>query len=116
MRKRQHARRSNASLGVCTVDLSGPHEPSPRPGQQIHRNPATYFLVLTVRPDRTAEKLDMGMQRDDSEPAVPEPRPTPHDKALIYAALLVSKAEAPEAIKGLLAKINADHGNLPRSL
>ena len=32
MRRRAHYRRSNVSLtlGVCTVDLSGPHEPSPR--------------------------------------------------------------------------------------
>ena len=65
MRKRAHARRSNVSLGVCTVDLSGPHEPSPRPGNQIHRDTVSYFLVLSIRPDRTAEKVDMAVQTDD---------------------------------------------------
>ena len=116
MRKRQHSRRSNVSLGVCTVDLSGPHEPSPRPGKQIHRDTATFFLVLTIRPDRTAAKVEVQTQTDSSEPAdavpqpdgqpaasedaVPQPdeqhaasapRPSPPDCPLIYAALLGSK-------------------------
>ena len=108
MRKRQHARRSNVSLGVCTVDLSGPHEPSPRPGKQVHKSPVTYFMVLTLRPDRTAEKVDMAVQTDDAEPAAPEPQPEQQDRPLIYAALLGSKAEAPDAIKSLLAKISSD--------
>ena len=124
MRKRQHSRRSNVSLGVCTVDLSGPHEPSPRPGKQIHRDTVTYFLVLTVRPDRTAERVDAQTQTDDTEPAgavsqsdeQPDASEPPRDRPLIYAALLGSKAEAAEAIKGLLAKVNDDHGNLPHTL
>ena len=62
MRRRAHARRSNVSLGVCTVDLSGPHEPSPRPGNHIHFDTVTYFLVLSVRPGRTAEKVDRAVQ------------------------------------------------------
>ena len=116
MRKRQHTRRSNVSLGVCTVDLSGPHEPSPRPGRHIQKDTVTYFLVLTVRPDRTAETIDMGTQTDQDAAVAPEPRPTEQDRPLLYAALLGSKAEATEAIKGLLAKINDDHGNLPHTL
>ena len=73
MRKKAHVRRSNVSLGVCTVDLSGPHEPSPRPGNHIHRDPVSYCLVLSIRPDRTAEKIDMAVQTEDGEPAAPEP-------------------------------------------
>ena len=76
----------------------------------------SYFLVLTLRPDRTAETVDMGAQTDDADPAAPEPQPPPPDRPLLYAALLGSKAEATEAIKGLLAKINDDHGNLPHTL
>ena len=83
MRRRHHARRSNVSLGVCTVDLSGPHEPSPRPGRQIHRDTVSYFLVLTLRPDRTAETVDMGAQTDDADPAAPEPQPPPPDRPLL---------------------------------
>ena len=116
MRRRQHARRSNVPLGVCTVDLSGPHEPSPRPGKQIHRDTVSFFLVLTVRPDRTAETFDIAMQTGDVQAAPHEPQPLPPDRQLLYAALFGSKAEATEAIKLLLAKINDDHGNLPHTL
>ena len=116
MRLRAHARRSIVSLGVCTVDLSGPHEPSPRPGNHIHFDTATYFLVLSVRPDRTGEKVDMAVQTGDEEPAPPEPQPEMGNRPLLYAALLGSKAEAAEAVKTLLAKVNDDHGGLPHEL
>ena len=126
MRRRQHARRTNVSLGVCTVDLSGPHEPTPRPGKQIHRDPATYFLVLTVRPDTSADTVDRGIQTEDAAPAEPaadaaaavqlEPQPRLPPRPLVYAALLGSKAEAPDAVKGLLAKVNDDHASLPHTL
>ncbi len=53
-RRRTHPRRTNVALGTCSVDLSGPHEPTPRPGGQIGKNPCYYFLALTVRPDKTA--------------------------------------------------------------
>ena len=96
--------------------MSGPHEPSPRPGKQIHGDTVSYFLVLTIRPDRTAETVDMAVQTDDVQPAVSEPQSIPSDRPRIYAALLGSKAEATEAIKGLLAKINDHHGNLPHTL
>ena len=107
------------SLGVCTVDLSGPHEPSPRPGKQIHRDTVSYFLVLTVRSDRTAEKVEAETQTNDavqqSEPAQFLPQSTA-DRPLIYAALLGLKSEAPDALKSVLAKVNNDHGNLPHTL
>ena len=120
MRRRQHTRRTNTSLGVCTVDLSGPHEPSPRLGRQIHKDPVTYFLVLTLRPDRTAETVGMAVQTDDAdhdvEPADPEPQARVPDRPLLYAALLGSKAEAADAVKELLAQINDDHASLPHTL
>ena len=116
MRRRQHARRSNVSLGVCTVDGSGPHEPSPRLGKQIHRDTVSYFLVLAVRPDQTAETSDVAVQTGDVQADSHEPQLLPPDRPLLYAALLGSKAEATEAIKLLLAKINDDHGNLPHTL
>ena len=93
----------------------------------IHKDTVTYFLVLTVRPDRTAEKIEAETQTCDTDltaspaPNV-EPAPPPQqqsessDRPLIYAALLGSKAEAPDAIKGILAKVNDDHGNLPHTL
>ena len=76
----------------------------------------SYFLVLTIRPDRTAETVDIAVQTDDVQPALHEPQSLPPDRPLLYAALLGSKAEATEAIKGLLVKINDDHGNLPHTL
>ena len=116
MRRRAHARRSNVSLGVCTVDLSGPHEPSPRPGKHIHYDTVTYFLVLSVRPDLTAEKVDRAVQTGEDEPGPPQTQPGIASRPLLYAALLGSKAEAAEAVKTLLAKVNDDHGGLPHEL
>ena len=116
MRRRAHVRRSNVSLGVCTVDLSGPHEPSPRPGNHIHFDTVSYFLVLIVRPDLTGEKVDMAVQTGEDEPAPHIPQTEPAIRPLLYAALLGSKAEAAEAVKTLLAKVNDDHGGLPQEL
>ncbi len=118
MRKRQHARRTNTSLGVCTVDLSGPHEPSPRPGCQLHRDPVTYFLVLTLRPDMTRVKVDTATQTGDVDQPPSQPQPDLPDRPLIYAALLGSKSapEVAEAIKELLAQIRDEHAGLPQEL
>ena len=116
MRRRQHARRSNVSLGVCAVDLSGPHEPTPRPGRHIQKHPATYFLVLTLRLDTTAQQVDMATQTEEDVQPAPCPLPQPESRGLIYASLLGSKAEAPEAIKVLLAQIRDDHASLPHTL
>ena len=43
LRRRAQTRRTNKSLGVCSVDLSGPHEPTPRPGNYVQIKPAHYF-------------------------------------------------------------------------
>ena len=117
---------SNEKTGTCSTkqcvlgSLHGgplrPHEPSPRPGKQIHRDTVTYFLVLSIRPDRTAETVHMAVQTEDGDPGAPEPQPAAADRPLLYAALLSTKAEATEAIKVVLAKVNDDHGNLPHTL
>ena len=74
------------------------------------------FLVLTIQPDRTAETVDIAVQTNDVQPAIHESQSPPPDTPLLYAALLGPKAEATEAIKGVLAKINDDHGNLHHTL
>ena len=53
LRRRMHHRRSNVSLGVCAVDLSGPHEPTPRPGGQIAKDPCHYLLVSASRANQS---------------------------------------------------------------
>ena len=93
-RRRAHPRRTNVSLGICSVDLSGPHEPTPRPGWHIKKNPCHYFLALTVRPDTTAQKHEVACQTsDENAPTVEAPEGSPPTAqgprpALIYAAVL----------------------------
>ena len=118
---------------MAIVDLSGPHEPSPRPGNQIARHMCAYLLVLTVRPDRppgTGRSVDAETQtasadqQTQSAPAAPQ---TATDTAgnsedvdlarsLVYVAPLGCKSEATEAIKSLLAQVNNDHASLPHTL
>ena len=109
-----HPRRTNTSLGTCSVDLSGPHIPTARPGHHYRKQQARWFLALTVRPDFTAAKYEASTQtstRVDGEAAEPDsvwnkprhggdPETSP---PIIYAALLRDKSDAPEAIKLLLA-------------
>ena len=64
LRRRMHTRRSNVSLGVATVDLSGPHEASPRPNKHITKDPCYDYLVLTVRPDDTATQVEAAAQTE----------------------------------------------------
>ena len=115
-RRRAHPRRSNVALGVCSVELSGPHEPSPRPGSHIHCDPVSYFLVLNVWPDQTTEKGDVAVQTGEDEAVQSEPCSITGGQPLLYAALLGSRAETGEAVKRLLAKVNDDHGGLPQEL
>ena len=118
MRRRRHMRRSNKSLGVCAVDLSGPHEKTPRPGYNIGKNHCFYFLALTVRPDKTAESCDIAIQATEQVQTADRVQIEQEDSddALIYAELLGSKDEAPAAIKKLLAQINNDHANFPHTI
>ena len=41
-RRHSHWRRTNAVLGCASVDLSGPHEPTPMPGAKLGQQPANY--------------------------------------------------------------------------
>ena len=130
MRQRLHFRRTGVSLGVVTADRSGPHEPTPRPGNQICRGVAAYFLVLTARPE-------MGQELTGFEPRprrVPPPQPLrlvpwlarllrrplaaaaedPSPRPLICAALLGAQSEASDTVKNLSAQINGEHGAIPR--
>ena len=111
MRKRAHFRRTGVSLGVVTVDLSGPREPTPRPGNQICRDMASYFLVLTARPDTGKET-----QESAAEPAAAGADEDSSSNPLIYAALLGAKSEAPDAIKTLIAQMNDEHGSIPHTI
>ena len=121
-RRRAHPRRTNVALGTCSVDLSGPHEETPRPGGQIGKNPCHYFLVLTVRPDMTAQTKEVAVQTNgdgapEAESSVEVPPPTKGPlSALYYVALLGTKCEAPVAIKHLLAQVNNDHASFPTEL
>ena len=81
-RRRQHRRRSNVSLGVCAVDLSGPHEVTPRPGGQIAKDPCHYFLALSVRPDETAQQVEVGAQTSDPDAAAAD-RATEVDQLVV---------------------------------
>jgi len=123
-RRRAHPRRSNKSLGTCCVDLSGPHIPTPMPGQHYRKQQARYFLALTVRPDFTAATYEVSTQTStrvtgkapERQCVWTEPRHggDPEElPPLIYTALLRDKTEASDAIKLIFAQINYDHGNFP---
>ena len=47
-RRHLHKRYKNQLRGVCAVDLSGPHEPTPMPGHRVGSKSAHYFLVVVV--------------------------------------------------------------------
>ena len=73
-----------------------------------HKNPCHYFLVLTVRPDMTAETCDATTQYEDnptseaapsSDLAVHKPK-----RALCSAALLGTKDEGAEPSRSCWCK------------
>ena len=90
------------------MDLSGPHEPTPRPGNYVQIKPAHFFLVLTVRPDLTADTCDVAVQTaaEQATQVVPatgnqvDGSPSSNivihkpQAALLYVALLGTKDEA----------------------
>ena len=49
-RRHMHRRRLNASTGVASVDLSGPHEPTPLVGLRLGQRSGHYYVVLTIKP------------------------------------------------------------------
>ena len=50
-RRHQHRRRTNNIVGCASVDLSGPHQPTPMVGGKVGSKQGHYFLVLHLRPD-----------------------------------------------------------------
>ena len=113
MRRRARPRRTSKRLGTCSVDLSGPHEATPRPGKHYMKDPCYYYLALTVRPDLTADTREMAIQAtpDVQTAEFVESSFVELDDALTYAALLGTNSEAALAIKHSLAQINNDHAN-----
>ena len=57
---------------VASVDLSGPHDPTPMPGERIGQKSARYLLALTVRPDKGHGHHDASCQTDEDPPPVVE--------------------------------------------
>ena len=89
----------------------------------LHLGPDDRFIEIQCRTFWSSPSVRTGPPRQwiwECRRTMPTRQPRSHklptDRPLLYAALLGSKAEATEAIKGLLAKINDDHGNLPHTL
>ena len=66
-RRHSHRRRANSLLGVGSVDLRGPHEPTPVPGAKVGQRPAQYFLTLTFALDHTVGHANTGTHTDTGE-------------------------------------------------
>ena len=109
------------------MDLSGPHEATPRPGARVGASNAHYFLVVTVKFSTTAQaatapETDVqeagGAQQDsDSAPAA-QPGVASEEMTctLMYADLLEKKSETPVKLQGILAQIRSEHGSMPSNL
>ena len=118
-RRHQHRRRTGEILGTASVVLSGPHEATPNLGTGISKlgtRPGHYFLALTIRPDRTREKVSRGTNPinpdndQEEDPDLPELIPMPTGKLpLGYADILNAKSDAAAAVMKLLARVKDDH-------
>ena len=122
-RKHQHRRRTNQLIGTASVDLSGPHEPTPLVGGKVGQRAGHYFVVMHIRPDNGNGYKDMSTQTYDA--GLPEPpdehhHELPHDDGdhpsdekrqfesklpLLYADIISTKAEAAAATQRLLARV-----------
>ena len=104
-RRRIHPRRTNVSLGTLSVDLSGPHERTPRPGGHLNKNPCRYVLVPTVRPDFIAPTRGTGTQTgsatEDPTPSMDPEKWVPPLYSVYLVTLLSTKGEATTAMKHL---------------
>ena len=63
-RRHAHRRRPNATIGVASVDVSGPHVATPMPGMRIGSRGGRYFVVMVVRPDLTGGRKDAACQHE----------------------------------------------------
>ena len=103
-RRHQHRRRSNALLGVASVDLSGPHEATPVPGQRLGDRPAYYFLVLVIEADTSVGYQSTHTQTDlpphehgDHPASQPASLGDVRDPAAPGSARLACPEESPQA-------------------
>ena len=121
-RRHMHRRRTNAALGVASVDLSGPHEAIPMVGQKIGGRPGHYFVALTIDPATATGEAGCQTEPTDAAAAqvvTPEEAPdtTRHLRPpLVYATVISTKAEAGAAVMQLLATVRDDHATLPREV
>ena len=113
-----HPRRTHKSLRTCSVDLSGPHEPTSRPGAPVYKNSSHYSPALTFRPDLKAQTRDIAAQASDGVQIAESVQSdvTELESALTYAAPSGIKSGAAVAIKHVLAQINNDHANFPMEI
>ena len=128
-RRHMHRRRGNASIGVASVDLSGPHIATPTHGNRIGQMSGRYFVVLVVRPDlstatkSTYTQTEAEVQQEaGAAPGVhagegdEEGDCTYRGQPLVYAEIVGSKAEAGDAAKRIIAQIREEIGRMPLTL
>ena len=123
-RRHMHRRRLNTMTSVASVDLSGPHDPTPMPGHRHGKKFARYYLVLSIRPDSghghhdVECQTEMGPPSADGDVAAPghvKQESSDSRSPLIYCALLEKKSDATSAIMLLMARVRSDLGYLPNS-
>ena len=132
-----HRRHHNQSLGVASIDLSGPHVGTPVPGNRtIASSQAHYFLVLSIKlapkegdvgdspaPVQVEQQKVQGEDGDELIPSLvpaaeelPDEEPEVWVKPILYAALLERKNDATQAVKSLLAQIKSEYGHVPETI
>ena len=124
-RKHQHRRRTNPTVGVASVDLSGPHIATPTQGCRIGQKSGRYFVVLVVRPDLSTAKKTSFTQTEDEAGAdhvehageeEGEDQPPYVGQPLIFVEIVGSKADAGDAVKKMIAQVREEMGRLPLTL
>ena len=135
-RRHAHRRRSNFTVGVASVDLSGPHVATPTPGTRIGTSGGRYFVVMVVRPDLNGGRRDAGCQAveagdaqeghvaddrgaqnegEEQGPAEEVQSYQPHNP-LIYVEIIEFKHQASQAIMKMIALMREELGGFPSSL
>ena len=122
-RRHAHRRRTDRLLGVASIDLSGPHEPTPMVGSRVGQKPGHYFLALTINVGQSDGATDRSVQTEPrdgpvsggepEEPEKPEEVRSRRRPPLIYASILTTKGEATAAVQQLLARVRDDRGSFP---
>ena len=106
-RRDQHRRRTNALVGTASVDLSGPHEPTPMVGAKVGQSAGHYFLVLVIQAEE--RKVDATTQTMNDDQPAPEESDVDVEGVekmqLLYAEVIATKADAAAAVQRLLARV-----------